>query len=55
MPPLSPRRTRALVLALVGAAVLLGLVAAVLILRGWEDRALQEELREVRRERGLRV
>jgi hypothetical protein len=54
MPALPPNRTRALVIGLVGLALLIAVVATVLILRGWENRELQDELREVRRERGLR-
>jgi hypothetical protein len=54
MPPLDSRRSKALVIGLVTLAVLIAVLATVLILRGWENRALQDELREVRRERGLR-
>jgi hypothetical protein len=54
VPPLDARRSRALVVGLITATVLIAIVATVLILRGWENRELQEELREVRRERGLR-
>jgi hypothetical protein len=51
---LSSRRTRSLVIGLITLAVLIAVLATVLILRGWENRELQDELREVRRERGLR-
>ena len=51
---LSSRRTRSLVIGLITLAVLIAVLATVLILRGWENRELQAELREVRRERGLR-
>ena len=55
MPPLPPRRTRSFVLVFVGLAVALAVMAAVLILRGMADEDLQEEMREVRRERGMRI
>jgi hypothetical protein len=54
LPQLTPRRTRSLVIGLIAISVLIALLATVAILRGWENRELQEELREVRRERGLR-
>jgi hypothetical protein len=55
MPPLPPRHSRTLVVLLLGLALALAGLATVLILRGWSDKELQEELREVRRERGLRI
>ena len=54
LPQLTPRRSRALVVGFITVAVLIALLATVAILRGWENRELQDELREVRRERGLR-
>ena len=55
MPPLSPRRSRTLVAVVLGLALVLAVLASVLILRGMADEELQEEMREVRRERGLRI
>jgi len=55
MHPLTRRRSRALVVTLMAVAITFAVFAAVMILRAWQDRELQDELREVRRERGLRV
>jgi hypothetical protein len=47
MRPLSPRRSRTLVLALVAAVVGLAVLATVLITRGWSDEALQERVQQL--------
>ena len=44
---LSPPPTRRCVTTFVVVAVVLSVLAAVLILRGWDDESLQEQVREI--------